>query len=234
MRSLLTLALGLVASSALGGCATNRIPFTHEIRSQYRLTDEEVRNLQFYVSDSITLRRELTAKDRQVTGAHVLALTSGKMIEEVVVEKSTPGVAVALSRDTISVSFDVGSQLDFSLRAGETTSPPPAAGAPYAQPPDPFPASSGHPPEPPPETSDLFGKFFLRLQPNGAFVAFQGQTFDAVGDSYKAHLLIDANTLDEVVENHTVLPGRKLGAANVPASPRSASAAGHVSPWIAL
>jgi hypothetical protein len=125
MRSLATTVSALALATVLTGCVSSRVPFTHEIRSQYRLSDDEVKNLQFYASDAIKLRRELNATDRQVTGGHRLVLTSGKVIEEVVVEKETPGVVVALSRDTISVSFDVGSQLDFALRTGEVVSPPP-------------------------------------------------------------------------------------------------------------
>jgi hypothetical protein len=43
-------------------------------------------------------------------------------------------------------------------------------------------------------------------------VPFQGQLFEALEDSYRAHLLIDADKLDDVVENRTVLPGRTLDA----------------------
>lgn len=201
----------------LAGCGAGRIPFTHEIRTQYNLSDQEVKNLQFYASHTVTLRRELDAKSRQVTGGHKLVLTTGKVIEEVVIEQETPGVAVAMARDSITVSFDVGSQMVFALRTGETLhqSPPPPHGQ-FAEPPDPFPGDQIAHPEPEPVDSFLTGKYWLASNPDHTTVVFQGTPFDAVEDTYKAHLLIDADTLDEVVENRTVLPGRTLGKSSPP------------------
>src|SRR6185503_245665 len=103
-----TLAIGLFAT----GCA-GLIPFTHELREQNRLTDDEIKNLQFYVSHKVTLRRELESGGRQVTGSHTLLLTSGKSIEEVVVEPKTPGIALAVKGAMISISFEPGSSFDF-------------------------------------------------------------------------------------------------------------------------
>jgi hypothetical protein len=216
MSSLVQSIAVVLVGGALLGCASSRIPFTHEVRTQYRLSDDEVRNLQFYVSHTITLRRELSATDRQVTGGHKLVLTSGKVIEEVVIEESTPGVAVAVGREAIAVSFDVGSQLEFALRTGDVPplSPLDAGGSQFAQPPDPFPGESrpSEPMgEPPTDFHNLLGKYWLRFASGSAGqVPFQSQLFEAIDDSFKAHLLIDADTLDEVVENRTVLPGRTL------------------------
>jgi hypothetical protein len=214
MRSLTTTIIAFALAGALSGCASTRIPFTHEIRTQYKLTEAEVKNLQFYTSDSIKLHRELTATDRQVTGGHRLVLTSGKVVEEVVIEKETPGVAVALSRDTIAVSFDVGSQLEFSLRTGELSAPPPPPDPDhrFAQAPDPFPGQSRPEPEHSPELDGLLGKYYLKFQAGTSQVPFQGQLFEALADSYKAHLLIDSDKLDDEVKNRTVLPGRTLDA----------------------
>lgn len=209
--SLGSLLLAAVLQTALCGCGAGRIPFTHEIRTQYRLNDQELQNLQYYVSHTVTLRRELDATSRQVTGGHKLVLTTGKVIEEVVVEEETPGVAVAVGPDTVTVSFDVGSAIVFALRNGEpVSSPPPRGSGPYAEPPDPFPGETVAHPEPEPVTGAPWGKYWIATEPGSATVLFQGTLFDAVDDTLQAHLLIDADTLDEVVESRTVLPGRTL------------------------
>lgn len=197
--------------SVLAGCGAGRIPFTHEIRTQYGLSDQELKNLQFYVSDTVTLRRELDATSRQVTGSHRLVLTTGKVIEEVVVEEETPGVAVDVGPDTITVSFDIGSAMVFALRNGEplVSSPTPSPG-PYAEPPDPFPGETVQPAPAEPAVGTPWGKYWLATEPGSAAVVFQGIRFDAVDDTLEAHLLIDADKLDEVVESRTVLPGRTL------------------------
>jgi len=41
-------------------------------------------------------------------------------------------------------------------------------------------------------------------------VTFRSKLFEAVEDSYRAHLMIDAEALEDVVESHSVLGGRTL------------------------
>jgi hypothetical protein len=203
------LAIGLFVT----GCGAGLIPFTHELREQHRLTDGEIRNLQFYVSHKITLRRELESGGRQVTGSHKLLLTSGKSIEEVVVEEKTPGIALNVKGAVISISFEPGTSLDFGVEGARpvAVSAPAFVGA--GPPPNPFPGNDAQaPPELvpnrlPPE--DLAGNYWLWVEPTGQ-LTFQGKVFDAVDDSAHAHILIDADTLKEVVKNRKVLPGIRL------------------------
>ena len=83
------------------GCGSTLVPFTQEIRDEHNLADKDLKNLQFYVSHKITLRRELESGGRQVTGSHKLLVVSGKTIEEVVVEEKTPGIAVAVGNGVL-------------------------------------------------------------------------------------------------------------------------------------
>jgi hypothetical protein len=203
-----TFTLGLLAT----GCGAGLVPFTHELREQNRLTDDEIRNLQFYVSHKITLRRELESGGRQVTGSHKLLLTSGKSIEEVVVEEKTPGIALAVKGPVITLSFEPGTSMDFVVEGARgAAAPEPVRAAPQGGP-DPFPGNNGRPPELMPERAlpaSLSGNYFLWVEPSGQ-INFQSKMFDAVEDSNQAHLLIDADTLKQVVQNHKVLPGIRL------------------------
>ena len=192
------------------GCGPRLVPFTHELRVQHDLSDSDVKNLQFYVSHQIALRRELTAESSQVTSSHKLLLVSGKIIEEVVVEERTPGVVVAARGGALSVSFEPGASLTFF--AG----PEPSAAAPsfpgFATPPDPFPGNA-EPllagPGASDEGSGPGGNYWLAAGPGGE-IRYQGKVFSAIEDSLRAHLLIDADALEEVVERRTVLPGVRL------------------------
>jgi len=106
----------LVAAAAIALLATGCrgfIDFTHELRDQHSLTRDELKNLQFYTSSTITLRRELESGGKQITGNHKLLLVAGKTIEEVVIESRTPGIAVAVSDHSITVSFEQGTSLEF-------------------------------------------------------------------------------------------------------------------------
>jgi hypothetical protein len=197
-------AISLIAS----GCASY-VPFTQELRNEHKLTGEDLRNLQFYNSHTITLRRELSRGDSQVTGAHKLLLIAGKQIEEVVIEQHTPGVLVGATESALQVSFEEGTFLEFTVRGPEPLRDPIAPGG-FAEPPDPFPGD--RPPAPVATEPTIFpgsGNYWL-LPFDGGQINFQGKLYDPVEDSTLAHLVISTESLDSVEEERTVLRGRKL------------------------
>ena len=209
--------IAALALALLTGCGGGLIPFTHEIRLQNGLTKDDLKNLQYYVSNKITLRRELTSDDKQVTASHKLLLLSGHTNEEVVVEEETPGVAVEVGDRDLSISFENGSSVVFAVGGERPSGPPSLDVAPAAEPnpfpgnpdgggnksePEPFPGSSGG-------SSSLGGKYFVVVD-RGGRIPFQGKLFTAVENSLQAHLLIDADRLERVVDNRKVLPGVRL------------------------
>ncbi|WP_437928999.1 DNA-directed RNA polymerase [Sorangium sp. So ce291] len=194
----------------LSGCGPRLVPFTHELRVQHDLTDRDVKNLQFYLSHEVALRRELTSERSQITSSHKLLLVSGKVIEEVVVEERTPGVVIDTRAGALSVSFEPGASLAFSA-APEPSEPAPSFPG-FATPPDPFPGNAGPllaVPPAPPEGGAPGGNYWLAAGPRGE-VRYQGKAFSAIEGSLRAHLLIDADALEEVVERRKVLPGVRL------------------------
>ncbi len=228
------LAAGAVCALLSTGCSS-LVPFTYELRAAHRLTDDEVKNLQFYSSHEITLRREVQSQDSQVTPGHKLRLVSGRSVEEVVIPAKTPGVATRVSPQMISVSFVSGTSLDFFT--GESRSPlgslgdfaqpfaiaegtyeprPVMAGAlfgqTYAEPPGgarQAPVKIAGDGRRPPPMDDLGGNYFLAL--DAGQVPFAGVLWEAIDDTAKAHLLINADKLEETEEKRTVLPGVRLG-----------------------
>jgi hypothetical protein len=200
-------AAALLALVAATGCRTF-VPFTQEIRDQNRLSEAELRNLQYYVSGTITLRRELESGGRQVTGNHKLLVMAGKTIEEVVIESKTPGICVAVGAHTLSISFEQGTSIDFAPMAARSYAPD---GPGFASPPpdlDPFPGNRSRPVEP--HSGDVFsGGYMVWVSPQST-VKFLGRPFDAVEDTARATLMIDAESLDQVVKQRKVLPGLRL------------------------
>jgi len=196
------------------GCASTMVPLTHELRTQHELSDKEVQQLQIYLSHTVTMRREVNAKGRTISGGH-LKVTAGKTIEEVVIKKHTPGVVIGIDEQVVRVSFEEGSSLEFALRGAEVFSKPlvkePTPG-PFAKSPNPFPGQD----EPGPvehthKGADLLGSYWLAMEHDNSYVHFQGKLWEAVQESFRAHLLIDAESLEEVVESRTVLKGRTIG-----------------------
>lgn len=201
--------LALAASLALGattGCRPALVPLTQELREQNHLSDGELKNLQYYVSHTITLRRELESGGRQVTGNHKLVMVNGKTIEEVVVEAHTPGICVAVDANRLSISFEQGTSLQFVPAHARTSASPGG----FASPPDadPFPGNRPRGAEPIP--SGLFsGNYMLWTETSGG-IPFMGKSFEGVEETPKVTLLIDAESLEQVVKKHKVLPGLRL------------------------
>lgn len=220
-------ALSVLALTTLGGCASY-IPFTHELRTEHGLTDDEVKNLQFYVSHDITLRREVESGGRKVTPGHKLLLISGKQIEEVVIPAKTPGVAVKVGPRAIAVSFQPGTAMVFTVKGSrlalengflrpvaldgrdDFATRPFAAllGQQFAKPPNPFPGNESDPVSTIPG-DDASGNYWIDSD-NAGRVQFAEKDWNAEDNTQQAHLLISSDSLENVEKKRTVLSGVKL------------------------
>ena len=202
-QAALTAALAL---GALTGCHPAMVPLTQELREQNHLSEGELKNLQYYVSHTVTLRREADSAGRQVTGNHKLVVVAGKQIEEVVIEARTPGICLHVGAHTLEVSFEQGTSIQFTPATSRYQS---AAGG-FANPPDVDPFPGNHPRAPEPRSDSVFsGGYMIWMTPQST-VTFMGKSFDAVDDTANAGLLIDAESLEQVVKRRKVLPGLLL------------------------
>lgn len=203
----------VAALAALGafttGCGASLIPFTQELREQHGLSNEDVKNLQFYISSKVIMRHELERGGRSITPGHKLVIVSGKTIEEVVIEEHTPGVAVAVSSDSVKVAFEPGSSLEFTPSGRFREAQPVVQESRFARPPNPFPGNNGSD-EPSSSTqSDATGGYFLAVAQNGT-ITYGATTFDVVSASYDARLMVDGEALNKVEKSRKVLPGMRL------------------------
>jgi len=201
-----------MALSCLLGCATSRVPFTQQLREQHKLTADELKNLQYYASHTITLRREVDSTSRQITGGHRLVLTSGKSVEQFVVKAGTPGIAKEVGATSLVVSFGDGADFRFGLRGDGDYAVDPSDNQAYAQAPEAFPGNSPRRAPAPllPVQTGLTGNYWLSIPSPQNEILFQGSWFAAVEESLQAHLLVEAEALNDVEEKKTVLPGVKL------------------------
>jgi hypothetical protein len=99
------------------GCAPRHARFTQELRVEQRLTDAEIRRIQFFISNRVVLSREVAdTAEKRVTAGHTLFVRNGKEIEEVEIESLTPGLVVRSGPDALDVSFAAGSSMRFTPR----------------------------------------------------------------------------------------------------------------------
>jgi hypothetical protein len=106
----------IFALLTLVNACSHFVPFTPELRKQYGLSDADVKNLQFYVSQKITLQHEMASGEKGITPGHSLRSVNNRQVEEVIVERKTPGIVEKSDWQTLSVSFEEGARLQFSVK----------------------------------------------------------------------------------------------------------------------
>lgn len=89
------------------------MPMSVGLRNHYRLREEEMKGLQYYLSDTIILRKVDRSGTRKVDYGRLIE-DAGDLVDEVVVEAGTPGVARHLPGGAIEVAFEEGATLTFS------------------------------------------------------------------------------------------------------------------------
>lgn len=96
----------LITAFAISSCATKYVLNTGTI-NKYNLSNEDLKNLQFFNSEDIVLTRyESVAQDKK-TEKGTLSLSTGKQIDQVVIKANTPGKIVKrLENGSIAVSFE--------------------------------------------------------------------------------------------------------------------------------
>ena len=87
---------------AVSGCGLPA--FTEAVRDRFGLGAADVRRVQFFTSGEIVLRREVTAQGKGVA-RHELELVSAVRIEEVIIARRTPCVAVRVEPNFILCGF---------------------------------------------------------------------------------------------------------------------------------
>lgn len=110
----------VLVSVFLSSCS-EKIYFTQAIRDQYNLTPEEIRGIQFYVSDEVVLRKGEENENQKTTEDGKLIVESGKSIDQLVIKSNTRGGADNVS-DTRSmdVGFDDDSGNTLTFGSGRS------------------------------------------------------------------------------------------------------------------
>lgn len=98
-------------------CVTYK-PFTKSMINEYNLTSEDMKGIQYFISDEVILNREMVAHDKEVTGKHTLKKVKDKLIEEIIFKEKTPGVLISSNPDKLNVAFEQQGHLSFSENEG--------------------------------------------------------------------------------------------------------------------
>lgn len=89
-------------------CGPQLSPFTQSLYEQNNWSDTELKRIQFYLSEAVTLRRQKTDADSRIEGGKI-RMQQGREIEEIIIPRGTPGVLSYLPReDRFAISFEEG------------------------------------------------------------------------------------------------------------------------------
>lgn len=107
----------LALSLCLTSCKTT-VPFTSSTKENCGLSDHQLKNIQFYTSQKITLYKIKQESSAQITNGRIV-VSDRKDAETIIIPKGTPCVLVQTMKDVFLLSFEYG---DGKLLAFGTTS----------------------------------------------------------------------------------------------------------------
>lgn len=94
---------------SITSCGPTLRPFTQDLYADNDWSDTELKNIQFYLSRDIVLRRQASGGSSQIVDGEI-KVVEGQKVEEVVLKAGTPGVFLfSPKKDRFAVGFDANS-----------------------------------------------------------------------------------------------------------------------------
>ena len=94
------------------------IYFTQETRNNLNENSLKTEDVQFYVSEKLILKRNLTYDETKIARGEI-RFENGQYVEEIIIPKNTQGVAVELKWNSIDVAFEQGINRDLKFVLNE-------------------------------------------------------------------------------------------------------------------
>ncbi len=92
----------------MSSCSPRLTPFTQDLYDENGWSDNDLKKIQFYLSEDIILRRGVTKGSSTISSGKI-KIVKGKKIEETKIKKGTPGVFLFRAKeDRFAVSFESG------------------------------------------------------------------------------------------------------------------------------
>lgn len=91
----------------MSSCSRELRPFTSNVLQEGRWSDTELGKIQFYLSDDIVIRRNLTEGVNEISSGGAIKIVKGEKVEEVRIPRGTPGVFLFRANDDhFAIGFD--------------------------------------------------------------------------------------------------------------------------------
>lgn len=100
----------IVAVLFFQSCSPRLTPFTESMVRENRWTEDDFREIQFYLSQSITLNRQLGGSASEIISGEI-KIINGQKVEQVIIAKGTPGVVLfSPAKNRLAIAFEEGSE----------------------------------------------------------------------------------------------------------------------------
>lgn len=173
-------AILLLALAALSACGPTLRPFTQQMYEQNRWTDEELKRVQFYLSNDIVMRREINSGSSEIIRGQI-KIVDGKQVEEIIIRKGTPGVFLfSPKNDRFAVSFEDGGNERYLVFG------------------------------PSPKYSDRYVLLASEWTRRNGQVTYEGKKYRVDTESAYASLLVDLRKINKSAVNSRTAEGRKV------------------------
>jgi len=180
MKVYQTIFFALLTGTLFTACSPTLSPFTQKLYDNYRWTDEELKSIQFYVSDNIVLRRELTGGSSEIISGKV-RVVNGRQVEEIVIRSGTPGVLLFKPKENrFAISFEDGGEERFLVFG------------------------------PNPRASDRYVLMASEWRKKGGTVSYDGRKFDVASEDAFAGLMVDLKKFNKLSVESRTAGGRKI------------------------
>lgn len=80
-----------IAMLAFNSCSPSLTPFTQKLYEDYRWTEDDLKRIQFYLSEDIVLRRKFTDGESRIQDGKIKTI-QGEKVEELIFPRGTPCV----------------------------------------------------------------------------------------------------------------------------------------------
>ncbi len=98
--------LAILVLMSLSACSKKLSVLDQRTKDNYNWSLQDLKRIQFYLSEDIRLKRIASSGDTEIKNGKV-KVTKDRMIDEVVIERGTPGVVIfSPKRDKLAISFD--------------------------------------------------------------------------------------------------------------------------------
>jgi hypothetical protein len=93
-------------AALFASCSSYMSPYTIRVQNDANLTEEQLKQIQFYLSHTIVLYRNINDAQTEITNGE-LKIENGQQVEEIIIEAGTPGVVSRRDeKGNLLVSFD--------------------------------------------------------------------------------------------------------------------------------